>query len=742
MYSINVRCNMALFVKMFFFLFFLVILYGCFLYIKISFFINGKVWDLPISVYSRIITLEPGSCYSKREMISILKGIRYRRVSILKQSGEFLVNKKTIVLIRRAFNFPDGREEKIHVKLYFDNNVLIKIKNLSNNHNFGVFRLDPQLITMLDPPNGEQRLFLSRKYYPKMLIDILLTTEDRYFYRHDGINIYSIIRAFLVNMESGGAIQGGSTLTQQLVKNLFLTNTRSLLRKINEIYMALIMDWKYSKDRILELYLNEVYLGQDGNKQIRGFPLASLYYFGCPINELRLDQYAVLVGMMKGASLYNPWKNPKIVFNRRNVVLHMLLQQNVINKNLYSSLIEKPVKIQPRGKIISPQSSFIQIIKNELKEKLGNKFKCLSGTKIFTTLDLVSQTSAERAVEYVIPLLNKKENLSDLETAIVIVDKFNGEIQGVLGSAHSKILGYNRAIQARRSIGSLSKPITYLTALSKPDKFNLNTWILDEPISIKLQNGTLWKPKNNNFKFMRKVMLIDALTYSINIPTVNLGMQLGLDQLVKTWIRLGLNCNQVFAIPAMSLGSINLTPIEVAKVFQVIASGGNRSNLSSIRSIISENGTVLYNSFPQSEKVASAQSSYLTLYAMQSVVKNGTAQQLGLLFKDYFLAGKTGTTNNLVDSWFIGIDGKQVVIVWVGRDNNKSTNLYGSSGAMQVYRHYLKFYKPKPLILVPPAEINILHVNFKGDIVCDINVRDKFYRDLPIWNKNGSISCN
>ncbi|XBC42462.1 MAG: penicillin-binding protein 1B [Buchnera aphidicola (Meitanaphis elongallis)] len=742
MRKINIKLNAVYLAMTFLILFILIIIYGFFLYIKITTFIDRRIWQFPTLVYSRIITLEPGNYYTKQDMISILKGMQYQHVSMLKQPGEFVVKKNSITLIRRSFDFPDGIEEKICAKLYFSSDKLIKIKNVFNNHNFSILRLDPQLITILHPPNGEQRLFLPRKYYPKMLIDVLLTVEDRYFYHHDGINVYSIFRAFLANISAGCTIQGGSTLTQQLVKNLFLTNTRSLWRKINEIYMALIMDWKYSKDRILELYLNEVYLGQDGGKQIRGFPLASLYYFGRPINELNLDQCALLVGMMKGASFYNPWNNPKMALNRRNIVLHMLLQQNVINSNLYNALIVKSLKVKSRGDIISSQTAFLQIVKQELKEKLGDKIKNLSGIKIFTTLDPTSQTSAEHAIEHVIPLLKKEKDLEDLETAMVIIDRINGEIQGVLGSSNPKILGYNRAIQARRSIGSLSKPITYLTALSQPEKFNLSTWISDQPIAIKLKNGKLWKPQNNNFKFSKKVMLIDALINSINIPTVHLGMRLGLGQLVKTWIKLGLSCEQILAIPAMSLGSINLTPMEVAKVFQVIASGGNRSRLFAIQSIMSNEGVTIYSRISQSERVTSVQATYLILYAMQSVVKYGTAKQLGMSFKDVSIAGKTGTTNDLVDSWFVGIDGKQVVIVWIGRDNNKSSRFYGSSGAMKVYNYYLKLHKPQSLILTPPENVNMLNISFEGDIVCNTSSDNRFYRRLPIWNKTGVILCN
>ena len=250
---------------------------------------------------------------------------------------------------------------------------------------------------MLQSPNGEQRLFVKRSGFPDLLVDTLLATEDRHFYEHDGISLYSIGRAVLANLTAGRTVQGASTLTQQLVKNLFLSSERSYWRKANEAYMALIVDARYSKDRILELYMNEVYLGQSGDNEIRGFPLASLYYFGRPVEELSLDQQALLVGMVKGASVYNPWRNPKLALERRNLVLRLLQQQQVIDQELYDMLSARPLGVQPRGGVISPQPAFMQMVRQELQAKLGDKVKDLSGVKIFTTFDSVAQDAAEKA---------------------------------------------------------------------------------------------------------------------------------------------------------------------------------------------------------------------------------------------------------------------------------------------------------------------------------------------------------
>jgi len=591
----------------------------------------------------------------------------------------------------------------------------------------------------LQSPNGEQRLFVPRAGFPDLLVDTLIATEDRHFYEHDGISFYSIGRAFLANITAGRAVQGGSTLTQQLVKNLFLTNKRTLWRKANEAYMALIMDARYGKDRILELYLNEVYLGQAGNDQIRGFPLASLYYFGRPVDELSLDQQALLVGMVKGASLYNPWRNPKLALERRNLVLRLLQQQKVIDQELYDMLSARPLGVQPKGGVITPQPAFMQMVRGELQAKLGDKVKDLSGVKIFTTLDPVSQDAAEKAVGEGIPALKKQRGLKDLETAMVIVDRFSGEVRAMVGGADPQFAGYNRAMQARRSIGSLAKPATYLTALSQPDTYRLNTWIADEPIALKMSNGQVWKPQNDNHRFSGKVMLVDALTNSMNVPTVNLGMTLGLDNVINTWTKLGLPKDQLHPVPAMLLGALNLTPVEVAQAFQSIASGGNRAPLSAVRSVIAEDGSVLYQSFPQAERVVPAQAAYLTLYTMQQVAARGTAHALGAKFPNAHLAGKTGTTNSQVDSWFAGIDGKEVAITWIGRDNNQPAKLYGSSGAMQLYRRYLENQSPMPLTLTPPEDIASMAVDSAGNFVC--NTGSSGWRTLPVWTTDADALC-
>lgn len=726
-----------LLLKIFIVLAVLCAIYGVYLDQKIRARIDGKVWQLPAAVYGRMVNLEPDMAISKNEMVKLLEATQYRQVTKMTRPGEFTVQAKSIEMIRRPFDFPDSKEGQVRARLTFDGDRLETIENMDSNRQFGFFRLDPRLITMLSSPNGEQRLFVPRNGFPDLLVDTLLATEDRHFYEHDGISFYSIGRAVLANLTAGRTVQGASTLTQQLVKNLFLSSERSYWRKANEAYMALIMDARYSKDRILELYMNEVYLGQSGDNEIRGFPLASLYYFGRPVEELSLDQQALLVGMVKGASVYNPWRNPKLALERRNLVLRLLQQQNVIDQELYDMLSARPLGVQPRGGVISPQPAFMQMVRQELQAKLGDKVKDLSGVKIFTTFDSVAQDAAEKAAVEGIPALIKQRKLSDLETAMVVVDRYTGEVRAMVGGATPQFAGYNRAMQARRSIGSLAKPATYLTALSQPNVYRLNTWIADAPISLRLSNGQVWAPQNDDRRFSGQVMLVDALTRSMNVPTVNLGMAVGLPAVTDTWLKLGAPKDQLTGMPSMLLGALNLTPIEVAQAFQTIASGGNRAPLSALRSVIAEDGTVLYQSFPQAERAVPAQAAYMTLWTMQQVVQRGTGRQLGAKYPGLHLAGKTGTTNNNVDTWFAGIDGREVTITWVGRDNNQPTKLYGASGAMAIYQRYLENQSPIPLDLTPPEDITTMGVDDMGNFVCGGGGS----RSLPVWTTSPETLC-
>lgn len=418
-------------------------------------------------------------------------------------------------------------------------------------------------------------------------------------------------------------------------------------------------------------------------------------------------------------------------------MLKLLENQQIIDQELYDMLSARPLGVQPKGGVISPQPAFMQMVRQELQQKLGNKINDLSGVKIFTTLDPVSQDAAEKAVEDGVPALKAARHVSDLEAAMVIVDRFSGEVRAMVGGAQPQFAGFNRAMDARRSVGSLAKPPTYLTALSEPDKYRLNTWLADQPLSLKQPNGSIWQPKNYDRQYRGQVMLVDALANSLNVPTVNLGMAVGLDQISATLQRLGIPKDVINPVPSMLLGAISLTPMEVAQEYQTIASGGNRAPLSAVRSVIAEDGTVLYQSLPQAQSVVPPQAAYLTLYGMQQVVARGTSRSLTAKFGNYHLAAKTGTTNDLRDSWFAGVDGKEVTIAWVGRDNNGPAKLTGANGALTLYRRYLENQTPLPLNLVPPEGITTMNIDESGNFVCNGGGS----RSIPVWTENPEGLC-
>ncbi|MFQ1042709.1 bifunctional glycosyl transferase/transpeptidase [Gilliamella sp. CG16] len=713
------------------------VMYGIYLDQQIKERIDGNVWELPAAVYGQIIDLEPESEYSLSDVVTLLIGAQYRQQDTqATRPGEFIVSNDAVEIYRRPFTFPDGEEQAFRVRITFYYNRIDRITNLDTGRDFGLLKIDPKLITMMHSPNGEQRLFVPLKAFPDSLIKTLVATEDKRFYDHHGVSLYSIGRAIYVNLTTGRT-EGGSTLTQQTVKNLFLTNERSLSRKIREAYMAMILDARYSKERILELYLNEVYFGQAGSEEIHGFPLASLYYFGRPVNELTLDQQAVLVGMVKGASLYNPWTQPKQVLERRNVVLKLTEQQGIIDDELYNLLSQRPLSVLPKGGVISPQPAFMQVVRSELRKQLGDKADHLSGMKIFTTFDPVAQAAAEQSVTNEIEKLRKSTN-KDLQTAMVIVSRETGEIRAIIGSAEPRYPGYNRAWLTRRAIGSLAKPSTYLTALGQPDRFQLNTWLDDSPLSIKLDNGSYWQPKNYDRKFRDRVMLVDALALSLNVPTVNLGMALGLDATKNTLQALGVPSDRITNLPSRLLGALELTPLETAQMFQTIANNGQRSPLSILRYVLTDKGELVYQNYPKQIQAVSQQSAYLTTYAMQQVVESGTSRSLKRKYGSFNLAAKTGTSNDSRDSWFTGIDGKNVAVVWIGLDDHSPMKLTGATGALKIYSEYLQNNPPKRLSLPIPQNIYMLSIDDNGQWQCD----DRSGRKLPVWTTNTQSLCN
>ena len=713
----------------------LTVFYGGYLDWQIRSKMDGQIWRLPAEVYSRIESVKISDNLAFDEVIQILLDNEYRQTTMVAAPGDFKLEDDTIVVLRRAFPFPDKPEPQRVLRLRFVDNKLNRIEDLVAVKAIDEFRLAPKLIAMLESDN-EDRLAIPLQNYPRLLIDALILTEDRRFYDHHGINPVGIIRALITNIRAGQTVQGGSTLTQQLVKNLFLSSERTITRKANEALMSLVLDWRYDKNRILETYLNEIYLGQNGDTQIHGFELASQFYFGRSIREISLDQIALLVGMVKGPSLYNPWRNPQNALERRNVVLKLMLEHKMIGDELYQLLSQRPLGVQQKGQISRKYPSFIQTLQADLRRELGeHKMSSLLGARIFTTMDLKQQAQAENAVVNTVSQLQLKTKNPYLEGAMIVADYRVGEIRAVVGGLQTQYAGFNRALMAKRQIGSLVKPSIYLTALSNPEQFRLNTPINNQPITINVKGSPPWQPRNYDKKYSGSVMLMDALARSLNIPTVNIGMKVGLSKVIDTQKAMGWDNVEIPKVPAMLLGAYTISPYDVTKLYQTIANQGGRIELTTVDTIADRQGNIIYQHDKTTKQVVPQEAAFQTLFAMQQTVERGTARSLQNDYADLRLAGKTGTTNDARDTWFVGIDGKNISTVWLGRDDNGETKLTGASGALQIYKDYLSHTYIEKLKLNKPANMKWVGITQHGSWDCDSN------RVIPVWVNNGQNFC-
>lgn len=713
----------------------LTVFYGGYLDWQIRSKMDGQIWRLPAEVYSRIESVKISDNLAFDEVIQILLDNEYRQTTMVAAPGDFKLEDDTIVVLRRAFPFPDKPEPQRVLRLRFVDNKLNRIEDLVAVKAIDEFRLAPKLIAMLESDN-EDRLAIPLQNYPRLLIDALILTEDRRFYNHHGINPVGIMRALITNIRAGQTVQGGSTLTQQLVKNLFLSSERTITRKANEALMSLVLDWRYDKNRILETYLNEIYLGQNGDTQIHGFELASQFYFGRSIREISLDQIALLVGMVKGPSLYNPWRNPQNALERRNVVLKLMLEHKMIGDELYQLLSQRPLGVQQKGQISRKYPSFIQTLQADLRRELGeHKISSLLGARIFTTMDLKQQAQAENAVVNTVSQLQLKTKNPYLEGAMIVADYRVGEIRAVVGGLQTQYAGFNRALMAKRQIGSLVKPSIYLTALSNPEQFRLNTPINNQPITINVKGSPPWQPRNYDKKYSGSVMLMDALARSLNIPTVNIGMKVGLSKVIDTQKAMGWDNVEIPKVPAMLLGAYTISPYDVTKLYQTIANQGGRIELTTVDTIADRQGNIIYQHDKTAKQVVPQEAAFQTLFAMQQTVERGTARSLQNDYADLRLAGKTGTTNDARDTWFVGIDGKNISTVWLGRDDNGETKLTGASGALQIYKDYLSHTYIEKLKLNKPANMKWVGITQHGSWDCDSN------RVIPVWVNNGQNFC-
>jgi len=669
--------------------------YAAYLDLQVRQQFDGKRWSLPARVYARPLDLYVGRELGADQFQDELRALYYRPVKTATQPGRFSKNRNVFHVVTRPFTFWDGQQDSASLRVSFSGNRVSALADAGSGRAVNLARLDPVLVGSFYPAHNEDRVLLKLDDVPISLTDALIAIEDRGYYKHHGVAPLAILRAFWANVRARGVVQGGSTLTQQLVKNFFLSSERTLTRKINEAIMALLLEWHYEKDEILEAYLNEVYLGQDGNRAIHGFGLASHFYFEKPLAELNVEQYALLVGLVKGPSYYNPRRHPERALARRNLVLDVMADLGLIERDEAERARNRPMEVSDQGrKAINTFPAFLDLVRRQLQRDYRDEDITTEGLAIFTTLDPQLQWQLEQTLASGLQNLEKGRGseTGKLQGAAIVTSVQGGEVLALAGGREPKFAGFNRALDAQRQVGSLLKPAVYLTALEQPQRYTLATLLDDSPLTFTARNGTVWKPGNYDRMSHGHVPLYQALAHSYNISTARLGLDLGIDSVIATLRRLGVE-QRLNPYPSLVLGAVEMSPLQVAGLYQTFASGGFLTPLRAINAVLAADKTPLQRYSLSVRSVVDPAPVYLVNTAMRYVVREGTGRALyQVLPEDWDIAGKTGTTDDLRDSWFAGFSGDRLGVVWIGRDDNASTGLTGSTGALRIWRDLFRYF--------------------------------------------------
>ena len=673
---------------------------------------EGQKWALPAHVYTRPMELYIGQQIDLSLVQAELEELGYRSGVELSGVGSYLVSDTELIIYQREFRFWDGlrEQQKITLKLRLNTirDILIEDEQgeLSSTE---IVRLEPRLFGSVSPLSHEDRSLLQLEDVPQELVDALVAIEDRQFYSHFGVNPLGIARAMFLNIRAGRVVQGGSTLTQQLVKNYYLSSEVTYRRKLVEMMMAVLLELHYSKDEIMQAYLNEVYLSQAGNRAIHGFELASNYFYGRPLQELELDQLAMLAAINNGPSFYNPIRNPERALKRRDLVLKTMLDEGVIDLPKYDHAIAQGLKLRVSNSTAASLSypSFLGFVRSNLQDDYQQSDLSSDGLQIYTTLNPRIQQTLEETIKEQLQAIEKRQNIESgsLQVAAAVIRTDNGEVAAMVGDRNANFSGYNRAITAKRPVGSLLKPFVYLTALESPQEYSLASLVPDTNITVRQDGSPDWRPQNYDGREHGQVMLIDALAKSYNLATVQLGMAVGVSNVSSTIRRVGYQ-DSFSQLPSVLLGAVPMSVMDVSQLYLTLASGGFKTPVKGVRSVLSNANDPLARYPLQIEQVVEPEHSTLINFALQEVVRTGTARSVlnGFQF-NYGLAGKTGTTDEYRDSWFAGFSGNYLSVVWIGRDDNKPTGLTGASGAAKVWSKLMQKIPLQPLVLPEHEEL-------------------------------------
>ncbi|MEG3193036.1 penicillin-binding protein 1B [Lysobacter sp. D1-1-M9] len=657
-------------------------------------------WQIPTRVYARPLELAPGLALDAATLKTELDAAAYHEGDG-RREGSYAQDGNRWLISSRGFNDVDGPVAPRRLEVVLSGGRVSALRDARSEQALDSARLDPARIATLYGQKQEERRLVRIEEVPELLVTGLQAVEDRGFGTHHGIDLGGMLRAAWVNLRSGEARQGASTLTQQLARSglLGIGREQTFARKGKEILYALLIEAHYDKQVILEAYLNQVYLGQRGAQAIRGVAAGAEFWFGRDLSDLSTEQIALLIGIVRGPSYYDPRRNPDNATERRNFALGEMHETGLIDDAEYRRALSAPLGVTPTPGSTAANRfpAYVDLIRRQLAREYPADALAGAGLAVMSGMAPSAQAQAEGAVRRTLESLDGRDR-PPLQAGVVVTDVHNGEVLAVVGSRNFAQHGFNRAVEARRPVGSLLKPFVSLLALAQPGQWSLASWVDDSPVTVTLGRGRTWSPGNSDGRSHGSVRLIDALALSYNQATVRIGMQVAPERLADL-IRV-LAGIEAEPNPALILGSLDQSPYAMAQLYQFLASGGEIQPLHAVRGVIDASGRTLnrYDKEPAPAQEGDAIAARLITIALQHAVSGGTGRRLvadglGRLSP----AGKTGTSNDSRDSWFAGWTGDHLAVVWVGNDQNESTGLYGASGAMRVWSNLFLRLPSAPL---------------------------------------------
>ena len=682
----------------------------------------GRLFQVPSRVYSAPTILYAGLDLDRADLRGVLRRLGYREVApkAVDTPGSYAWETARVLLYVRAFEHPTRPEPARRIELRLIGSQLDSVRDAESSHELAAVMLEPELVGAYYGPDHEQRELVRLGEVPRHLVDAVLAVEDQRFQEHHGIDPVRILGAMWANLRAGGIAQGGSTVTEQLVKNFFLTPERTLGRRLKTAVMSLIVEARYSKDEILECYLNEIYLGQRGSTAIHGVGEAAHFYFGKTVRDLRVEDSALLAGLIHSPGGDSPYADPERARVRRDLVLQLMLAQGRIDQASYDTARAQPLALSPRTNEPRETRYFLDAVRRQLPEVYDREVLSSQGLRIYSTLDLHLQQRAALALDEGLDALEKQlpglrvEGGPRLEGCLLALRPQTGEVLALVGGRDYGQTQFDRCTQAKRPAGSSFKPFVYIAALEAAGSspvITLASHLDDSPLSIHTPSGD-WSPVNYDHKFHGIVSVRSAIEHSMNVATARLGQEVGIDRVADVAHRLGIE-SDLELVPSLALGAADLTPLELARAYASIANGGVRPEVRFFEDLVDPAGHVLERRSVAFERVLDPGTAYLAVSLLEGVVDRGTGSAIRKAGLRGPVAGKTGTTNDSKDAWFVGFTPDLVAVVWVGFDDPRGMRYPAARLAVPIWERFVRDVTGGQVrgSFVPPPGVHTLDVD-------------------------------